>query len=317
MSFSKQSTIRRPETTASRRSRPFFFWLSRTLAGYLITLAFLFPANASDVKLATDRTLTALKADKAVIRALTDEFSQLPEKQISVSEDGAVYAQYSQPTTRYQHGILGDAIEAGQLIVARNGTFYKHTLAEQYVFEDIKPRLFDVDNDGQMEIVTIRSHIKKGAGIMIYKIENDALTEFAWIEEIGTASRWLNIAAIYDLDGDGRVEMAWIQTPHIGGILKVARIRPGKLVALSESSPYSNHSIGERNLCLSLVAQEENATLLYVPAQNRRQIVGFQLKDNTMKKIKTISQPVNFSTPLVRQHNFSKVVQSGVSCPEF
>ncbi len=107
-------------------------------------------------------------------------------------------------------------MEAEQLVVIRKGAIYIHNVADAYVFEDTNPRLFDVDNDGQMEIVTIRTHGTKGAGIMIYKIENDALTEFAWVEEIGAQFRWLNIAAIYDLDGDGTVELAWIQTPHIG-----------------------------------------------------------------------------------------------------
>lgn len=252
----------------------------------------------------------------AVIRLLADNFRQLPEKQLSISEDGSLFAQYAEPTTRYTHGILGDAIEAKQLVVVRDGAVYTHTLADRYVFEDIAPRLFDVDNDGQLEVVTIRTHVNKGAGIMIYKIEDNALTEFAWVEEIGTPSRWLNIAAIYDLDGDGEVELSWIETPHIGGILKVARIRPGRLDVLTEASYYSNHSIGERNLCLSVVTQNENVTSLYVPTQNRREIVGFRLADGIIQKAETIPQPVNFSHPLTTQHPFNHVVQRGFSCLE-
>ena len=212
----------------------------------------------------------------AAIKFLNDNFDQLPERQISVNNANTVYAQYAQPTTRYNHSILGDSIEAEQLVVLMDGSTYTHTLGNQYVFEDIKPRLFDVDNDGQMEIVTIRTHVTKGAGIMIYKIMNNVLTEFAWVEEIGIPYRWLNIVAIYDLDGDDTVELAWIQTPHIGGILKVTRIQAGRLTVFAESSSFSNHSIGERNLCLSVVTQTENTTILYVPTQDRRQIAGFQ-----------------------------------------
>lgn len=313
MVFGKQSKAQLTETFSQYRT-----WLARVFAGLLMPLAMLFCAdvNANDGKLTNSMSLGSLKGHDAVIRFLADNFNQLPEKQISISEDGTLYAQYAEPTTRYTHGILGDAIEARQLVVVRSGTVYTHNLSDKYIFEDIKPRLFDVDNDGQVEIVTIRTHVSKGAGIMIYKLENRALTEFAWIEEIGTPSRWLNLAAIYDLDGDGTVELAWIQTPHIGGILKVARIRPGKLDALTEASYYSNHSIGERNLCLSVVTQDENVTILYVPTQNRRQIAGLQFDNGTIQETETISQRVNFSHPLTAQHHFINVVQSGISCPE-
>jgi hypothetical protein len=262
----------------------------------------------------TPTTVDSLVDHDAIVMFLADNFNQLPERQISISEDGTVYAQYAQPTTRYAHGILGDAIEAEQLVVLKNGTIYTQTVADEYVFEDIKPRLVDVDSDGQLEIVTIRTHVKKGAGIMIYKIENDALIEYAWVEEIGAPFRWLNIAAVYDLDGDGTVELAWIQTPHIGGILKVATIQAGKLVVLAESSQYSNHSIGKRNLCLSVVTQIDNATTLYVPTQDRSQIAGFEFTGRSIQNTETISQAVDFSCSLALQHDFTSIVQGENSC---
>ena len=248
------------------------------------------------------------------IKFLTDSFEQLPERQISIGSTHVIYAQYAKPTAKYGHNILGDSIEAQQLVVLRDEILYTHTLGDQYVFEDIKPRLFDVDNDGQMEIVTIRTHVAKGAGIMIYKIANNALTEFAWVEEIGAPYRWLNIVAIYDLDGDGTTELAWIQTPHIGGILKVTRIKAGKLDALFELSRYSNHSIGERNLCLSVVTKTDSATMFYVPTQDRRQIVGFSFVGGSIQQADTINQLVNFSYPLASQYSFSNVVQGENFC---
>ncbi len=291
-------------------------WPLLALLGLLTSCALL---SCTDASVNGVESTDAMDADSlmdhdAVLMFLADNFDQLPEKQIGVSEDSTVYAQYAQPTTRYTHGILGDTIEAGQLVVLRDGTSYTHTLGDQYVFEDIKPRLFDVDSDGQLEMVTIRTHVTKGAGIMIYKIVNKALTEFAWVEEIGIPFRWLNIAAIYDLDGDGTVELAWIQTPHIGGTLRVAGIQAGKLAVLAESSHYSNHAIGERNLCLSVVTQTGNATTLYVPTQDRRQIAGFQFTGGSIQNTETITQAVNFSHSLASQHDFTHVVQGGDDC---
>ncbi|NKB69692.1 MAG: hypothetical protein GKR89_21695 [Candidatus Latescibacteria bacterium] len=253
-------------------------------------------------------------AHEVLVRFLIDKFEPLPERQLAASPDSSVYALYAQPTGRYRHGILGDTIEAGRLVVWRDGVVYTHTLDEQYVFEDLRPRLFDVDNDGKLEILAIRSHVARGAGITIYKIVGEALVEWAWVEEIGTPSRWLNIAAIYDLDGDGAVELAWIQTPHIGGILRLARIEPGALTVLDEASQYSNHAIGERNLCLSVVTQTGNNATLWVSTQDRERIVGFQFADQGLQQVEVLDQAVDFARPLAEQSGFVGVVQGGDGC---
>jgi hypothetical protein len=257
-----------------------------------------------------------LHVEGDVIPFLNDNFPQLPENKITISSDASVYAQYVQPTTKYNHGILGDSIEGEKLVVIQQGFAYTHNLSDQYVFEDIQPRLFDVDNDGELEFITIRSHESKGAGIMIYKIRDNALTEYAWVEEIGLANRWLNIAAIHDLDNDGTVEIAWIQTPHIGGVLKVADIKAGRLKVDAQISGYSNHAIGQRNLCLSVMTKNNEDMVLYVPAQNRRQIAGFQLVDKTFKQVELIKRTVDFSVPLSSQYDFVNVVQDKDFCAE-
>jgi hypothetical protein len=265
-----------------------------------------------------DRVVDFMMDHDETVRYLANDFEQLPEQQIAISEDSTLYAQYARPTDRYGHGILGDAIEAGQLVVVKGGISYVHTLDEQYVFEDLRPRLYDVDGDGQLELITIRTHVARGAGVMIYKIQGDSLSEFAWVEEIGTPSRWLNIAAIYDLDGDDSIELAWIQTPHIGGILRIARISRGELRVIAEASQYSNHAIGQRNLCLSVVshagAAVGDAATLYVPTQDRQQIVGFQFTGNSIQRTETIDQRVDFSQPLASQYGFTGLAQGGDNC---
>lgn len=269
--------------------------------------------HASDFNSSTHSTVI----NNDVAQLLSSGVKQLPEKQVAISADGLVYAQYTQPTSRYKHGILGDSIEAEQLMVIRENTVFKHTLTHEYVFEDIKPRLFDVNNDGELEVITIRSHASKGAGIMIYKIINNDLVEYAWVTEIGLANRWLNIVAIYDLDSDGIVELAWIQTPHIGGVLKVAEIKSGKLDTLSEVSGFSNHAIGQRNLCLSVLTRTENSHVFYVPTQNRRQITGFKLADKELHEVGSINRRIDFSYPLMSQYIFTNIIPDSDDCQEF
>ena len=90
---------------------------------------------------------------------------------------------------KYLHGILGDRIEAEQLVVVEEGVFYDISLDSTYVFEDIRPRIYDVDIDNQLEYITLRTHVDRGAAIAIYKVVNGKLTELATIDEIGISNR--------------------------------------------------------------------------------------------------------------------------------
>jgi len=244
-----------------------------------------------------------------ILEQLSTNYTQLPEQAIARSADGQVYAQYAQPTSKYSHGILGDAIEAEQLIVVIDSVFYQLTLPDEYVFEDIQPRLFDVDNDGFLEFITIRTHIDLGGGIMIYKLMGGELKEYASVTEIGTRFRWLNIVGINDLDQNGTIELLWIQTPHIGGILKVATFTPGNLSVIDEKSQYSNHAIGQTNLCLSVLTTQDNEKVVYVPSQDRNQIVGFKFNNQTLELVEEIDQTVDFSVPLFSQFDFQNIIE--------
>ena len=250
----------------------------------------------------------------SIIDKLAQDWQQLPEQQIAHDQAQSVYAQYAEPTKRYSHGILGDAIEAQALVVAVDGKFYEHRLGEQYVFEDIRPRLFDVDQDGELEFITIRSHLSKGAGIVIYKLSEAKLIEYAVLEEIQTANRWLNIATLHDIDSDGVVELVWIETPHIGGILKIARIVPGRLEVIDTKRYFSNHAIGERNLCLSILSKRAGQTVFYVPNQKRDSIVGFVFKDNRLQEVERRSHTTDFSQSLRSQLAIPQAIDQEINC---
>lgn len=251
---------------------------------------------------------------ETILNQLETKYTQLPEKEIVTSPDRRFYAQYALPTSEYAHGILGDKIEAKQLVVVADSVFYELILSENFVFEDIYPRLFDIDGDEQPEVITIRTHKSLGAGIAIYKIEKNKLVEFASVKEIGRTFRWLNIVAINDIDNDGITELAWIETPHIGGILKVAKIKEGELMVLDEAKHYSNHAIGERNLCLSVLTRSEGQNIIYVPNQIRDKIAGFTIFNNKLEIVEEISLNVDFAEPLRSQYQFKNRINEGNQC---
>lgn len=231
----------------------------------------------------------------------------LPENMVAFNSDNTVSARYVDPVTRYAHGALGDKVEAGGLLVTRNNKQYYYSLGEDYVFEDLQPRIIDVDKDGQEEFITIQTRLMSGAGISIYKIINERLVLYAQSRFIGTPYRWLNIAAINDLDGDGAIEIAWIETPHIGGVLKIGRISGDSLLVIDEKDGLSNHQYGLRNLCLSVVTVSGNVKTLYVPNNPHTAIIGFTFHNDQISAKDTITLNVDPEVPLFMQYNFQNL----------
>ncbi len=153
-----------------------------------------------------------------------------------------VSADYVEPTTRYGHGILGDAVEYGALEMRlRDGRTLRLTLPETSVFEDLEPRLFDLDGDGAPEVVTIESSLTKGARLAIYG-EEGLITA---TPHIGRTHRWLAPLGAADLDGDGKMELAYIDRPHLARILRIWRFDNGQLVHLLDTPGLTNHRIGQ------------------------------------------------------------------------
>lgn len=120
-------------------------------------------------------------------------------------------AEYARPTTRYAHGVLGDAIEYGALKIVTASMSKTFRLPETRVFEDLAPRLVDVDLDGDNEVVVIESSLTQGARLSIY--DEDGFV--AATPYIGRSNRWLAPLGAADLDGDGAIELAYIDRPHL------------------------------------------------------------------------------------------------------
>ena len=157
-----------------------------------------------------------------------------------------VSARYDGPTTRYPHGVLGDDIEYDTLVVRlSDGREISARWAQDIVFEDLSPRVVDVDGDGAPEVVVVESHETQGARLAIWGIRDGALAQIAATPHIGTRFRWLAPVAVADLDGDGRVELAYVDRPHLAKVLRVWRYRAdGDLTQVASAEGLTNHRIG-------------------------------------------------------------------------
>lgn len=150
-------------------------------------------------------------------------------------------ARYTEPTTRYAHGVLGDAVEWGALeLTLSDGSKLNAVLPERLVFEDLAPRLADLDGDGAPEVITVESDRDRGARLAIW----DQSGRIAATPHIGTRNRWLAPVGAADLDGDGAIEIAYVDRPHLAKQLRIWRFANNSLTEVAAEAGYSNHRIG-------------------------------------------------------------------------
>lgn len=159
---------------------------------------------------------------------------------------GCEDAGYVQPTPEYPHGVLGDAIEyKGLMLLVHTdmgvipATF---ELPQGQVYEDIAPRCADLDGDGEDEVIAVISDARHGARLAVYSKRRGPVAE---TPPIGQGNRWLAPAGTADFDGDGRTDIAYVETPHLSGRLRVWTLRGGALVELASAAGFSNHRIGQ------------------------------------------------------------------------
>lgn len=190
-------------------------------------------------------------------------------------------ARFDGPTTRYAHGVLGDAVEYGQLVleVAEGDARQRVTitLPQDHVFEDLAPRLVDVTGNGAPEVVVIESDAARGAALAIYNADG----KLAETPHIGTTNRWLAPIGVADLDGDGYVELAYIDRPHLAKTLRVWRYADGNLTQIASAKGLTNHKIGWDFIAGGLRACDDMPELITADARWSR-IVATRLEGDQL-----------------------------------
>ena len=161
--------------------------------------------------------------------------------------DGVASARYDEPTTRYAHGVLGDAVEWGALVLETDsGRKVRVRLPETHVFEDTEPRVIDIDGDGDAEVIAVESDQRLGARLSVYGAEGLVASG----KFIGRSFRWLAPVGIgaADLDSDGQIEFAYVDRPHLAKTLRILRQDSDRLVVVGSLEGVTNHRIGESDI---------------------------------------------------------------------
>ena len=154
-------------------------------------------------------------------------------------------AHFDAPTDRYAHAVLGDDIEYGAIVLTlAGGAERRFVLPERLVFEDLAPRLVDLDGDGRPEVIVVESDRDLGARLAVYGSDG----RITATPHIGARFRWLAPLGAADLDGDGAVEIAYVDRPHLARTLRVRRYAQGALEPVASFEGVTNHRIGETDI---------------------------------------------------------------------
>jgi hypothetical protein len=164
------------------------------------------------------------------------------------------------PTPRYPHAALGSIFHAATLHVTLAGQAVQastlvYELPLRKVFEDLLPRLIDLDGDGRDEIILVESDLSNGSSLVVLGVRQlpiagkagqaNVIVELARSNPTGSTFRWLNPVGAADFDGDGVLDLASVTTPHIGGVLTLYHFKPPHLLAFAKAMDVSNHRMGD------------------------------------------------------------------------
>lgn len=165
---------------------------------------------------------------------------------------------------RYDHGVLGDGIEATQALWLERhelSTLRDFALPAPFVFEDIVLR--PVPFEGGTGLLTVRSGPRGGQLALLARDPTRAgrIQLRALGDTVGGRHRWLSPTT------DGTHWMA-VHTPHIGGVLHEYRLAGDRLERRVLGTDISTHRLGSRELDLAVWLGAQ----LLVPSQDGRRL---------------------------------------------
>ncbi len=289
----------------------------------LLAMALMAQRDSSQcaVKFTQSQQALAEQQRNAPAATIAGAAKRLPQSQAATGQLDIAWAWLASPTARYPHASMGSALHAGSLhVLSREGKSYQITLPKQRVFEDLEPRLVDLDGDGQDEIVVIEADIERGAALVAYGLPKQRasivrpanalaitqLEERARSAYLGLPFRWQSPVGFADFDGDGKLDIASITTPHIGGTLTLYRYAPPRMEPFAKAMDVSNHQMGDPNLQMhAIVSLPGQRPTVIVPDMSRRavhalrwEVIEGKAQWKELADVKPLPGRVNYLMPL-------------------
>lgn len=206
------------------------------------------------------------------------EVDALPDARLLVDEQQRILLLTS-PTTRYDHGVLGDDLEAGSVTVVATRpepvVVLRIDLVGDDVVEGIAPVWTDLSGDGKREIILTVSNAEKGSQAVVF---NEDGTPLAGGPFVGQAKRWRHVVAVGRLGPEDELELVDVLTPHIGGVAEFYRLAGPRLEIVAELPGFRSHPEGSRNLDGAAIGEFDGDGRLELLSadESRRNLVAVQ-----------------------------------------
>lgn len=201
------------------------------------------PADGRRVEVDEEGSLSAEPGDAVGVTAL-------PDARVVRGEEGTL-AVASDPTGAYEHGVLGDEIEAGSITLLEGGTeglkvSGKVLPSSGGVFETVAPMWFEASPGRELLAVT-ESDEEEGSRISAYNSDGTLALSGP---PIGEPMKWRHLLAAGPFGPNGEVELAVTRTPHAGGVIEFYKpnLEKGTLETVATLPNYSTHTLYSRNL---------------------------------------------------------------------
>ncbi len=216
-------------------------------------------------------------------------------------------------SNRYNHGVLGDNIEATGFAIYNNEKLIsQYELPDERVFETLRPLIADVIPEiPGVEIVLTSSNRQSGSRIEIYSLKGKF---FGASPSIGRGFRWLHILSAAPFIDDSTQSIAIVRTPHINGILELYTWKGSALEKEVQMSNVSTHQIGSNNLNMALVADLDHSPgpELLIPTRDFKALLLIKYSKGKLTVIDQFSLPGRLSTNLYLDNTAPFTIWAGL-----
>ncbi|RMG96240.1 MAG: hypothetical protein D6706_10480 [Chloroflexi bacterium] len=241
-----------------------------------------------------------LPGDGLQVGSQSLELTPLPDGRILQDENGRLLL-LTNPTTRYDHAVLGDELEASGIALLKTSPELSiHTqipIPDPFVIEGVAPIWTDWDGDGTREIIVTLSSLATGAQIVLFDEQGNQLAKGP---AIGQGYRWRHQIAVAPFGPNGEMELVDVLTPHIGGVVEFYRWEGEVLTIVAKQAGYTSHVIGSRNLDMAAAGDfdGDGRFELLLPNQSRTELGAIQHTSEGAKVIWRVPLPGKMVTNL-------------------